>query len=103
MKKIQSEKQIQDSILKYLKKTYPTAVVWKIHEDPVYGVTGIPDIFFAYKGKVAFFEVKRPGGVISPRQKVILKQLQLKNAITAEVVYSVEDVKRTLTDLEYLW
>ena len=94
-----SEKQIQDSILHYLKKSFPSSVVWKLHEDPVFGVIGIPDIFFAYNGKAFFFEVKDSGKGASKIQEVVLNKL-VKNGIIAEVVYSVLQVKLILLQEE---
>lgn len=93
---IATEAQIQTKILKYLRKTYPSAITWKIHEDPVFGVSGIPDIMFIHAGKVFFFEVKKPGGKISRIQEVTLHKLQ-NNDIIAEVVYGLLDVQRLLT------
>jgi len=92
---IHTESQIQSKILKYLRKNYPKAVVWKLHEDPIFGVTGIPDICFIHAGFTYFFEVKKPGGVLSKIQEVTLKKL-FHNGIIAEVVYGVEDVRRLL-------
>jgi len=88
---VQSEKSIQDSILKYLRSTYPKAVVFKIHEDPVFGAVGFPDIFFAWDGDVYLFEVKRPGESLSPIQNVIMKKLRY-NRVMAFLVISVEEV-----------
>jgi hypothetical protein len=86
---------VQDSILRYLRSTYPTAVVWKIHEDSVFGVVGIPDILFILDGETWFFEVKRVGEEATPLQKVVIKKLRL-NRVPAYVVYSVDDVKEIL-------
>ncbi len=90
-----SEKQIQSQILKYLKKHYPNAIAWKLHEDPVFGVVGIPDILFVVDGVAFFFEVKKPGECASKIQKSVLKKLK-NNDIIAEVVYSVADVQHYL-------
>lgn len=87
----QSESKRQSEILKYLRKTYPGSVVWKMHEDYVFGVKFVPDILFAYSGLVWFFEVKRPGEKPSPGQETVMNKLKL-NGISAEVVYSVVDV-----------
>lgn len=90
-----SEKQIQTKILNYLKKHYPGAVVWKIHEDPMFGVVGIPDIMFIVDGVTFFFEVKKPGEEPSRIQEVVLHKLQ-RNDIIADVVYGIQDVQRLL-------
>ena len=89
------EGKIQTQILEYLRKTYPKSCVWKIHEDPDFGMIGLPDIFFAYKGKAVFFEVKRPGEKQSPMQEYVFKTLK-ENDIYCEVVYGLLDVKRIL-------
>lgn len=89
------EKDIQNSILKYLRKSFPTAITWKIKEDPIFGVVGIPDVLFIHKGKVFFFEVKRAGQGASKIQEVVLHRLR-RNDITAEVVYSLMQVKLIL-------
>lgn len=88
---IQSEKSIQDAILKHLRFTYPKAVTFKIHEDPVFGAVGFPDIFFAWDGDVYLFEVKKPGEKLSPIQNVVMKKLRL-NRVMAFMVRSVEEV-----------
>ena len=90
-----SEAQIQTGILHYLRKYFPSAIVWKIHEDSVFGVIGVPDILFIHKGKVFFFEVKRAGQGASKIQAVVLQKLQ-NNDVVAEVVYSLMQVKLIL-------
>ena len=92
---VQSEKSIQDSILKYLRSTYPTAVTFKIHEDPVFGAVGFPDIFFAWDGDVYLFEVKRVGEQLSPIQNVVMKKLRL-NRVMAFMVTSIEEVHKII-------
>ena len=93
--KILSESQIQSKILTYLRKHYPSAVTWKLHEDHVFGVVGIPDILFITEGMTFFFEVKKPGEKPSRIQEVVLHKLQ-RNDIIADVVYSIQDVQRLL-------
>ena len=54
------EKAITDSIIKWLNKTYqPEGYAWKIHGGE-YSKSGMPDVAFLYRGRMAFFEVKRP-------------------------------------------
>lgn len=38
-------------------------------------VAGIPDLVFHYRAKTYFFEIKKPGGTVSPSQKKIHKAL----------------------------
>lgn len=93
--KILSESQIQSKILTYLRKHYPNAVTWKLHEDNVFGVVGIPDILFITEGRTFFFEVKKPGEKPIRIQEVVLHKLQ-RNDIIADVVYGIQDVQRLL-------
>lgn len=89
------ENRIQRSILNYLRKKYPLAITWKIHEDPVFGVLGIPDILFVYDGDVFFFEVKRPGEDLTRIQESVMQRLK-RNRAKAYVVRSVEEVKEII-------
>ena len=92
---IESERQIQSKILSYLRSTYPKALSLKLHEDPVFGVVGIPDIMFLHDGKALFFEVKRPGEKSSKIQESIMTKM-INNGIMARVVYGVDDVRRII-------
>lgn len=88
-----SEKLIQDAILKWLRREYPRAATFKIHEDSVFGTVGLPDILFIWNKEVYFFEVKRPGEVPSPIQNVVMAKLKF-NGVSVHVVTSVEQVKQ---------
>ena len=90
-----SEAQIQNKIIKWLREAHPGAVVWKIHEDAVFGVVGIPDIYFAWGSVSVWFEVKKPGGVRKKIQKSRVKQLR-NNHIMAYFVESLDEVKEIL-------
>ena len=83
------EKHVQAKIIRYLKKRFPKAIVWKLTEETN---CGIPDIIFLWSGMTIFFEVKRPGGTLRPLQKVVLKKIRDQN-IHATVVHSVEEVQ----------
>lgn len=83
-----TESQIQKKILDYLRKAYPGAVVWKLSEQTL---RGVPDIFFAFKGFLHFFEVKKPGGDIRMIQKVRIRELN-DNKVNANIVFSVDEV-----------
>jgi hypothetical protein len=56
------------------------------------GQTGVPDRIWIGKGKIVFIEVKKPGGVLSPRQVLWLKRL---NALDHEaiVIGSMEEAR----------
>lgn len=58
-------------------------------------LTGFPDRIVILPGRVAFVEVKRPGGRLSPAQKINLGRLRALN-VPALVVYSTEDVDKAL-------
>ncbi len=87
------ERKIQNQILEYLRDNFPEAVVWKLSEQTI---CGVPDIMFAYKGKVIFFEVKAPNGKVSKIQEVMIRKLR-KNSILAKVVYSATEVMDIVT------
>lgn len=86
------ENTIQSKILKYIRKTYPQAVVWKLTETTN---CGIPDILFIHKGRVMFFEVKRPGGRRRPLQEITVDKIKLNN-VYAGFVESVDEVKEAI-------
>jgi hypothetical protein len=89
------EKDVQAKILKYLRKTYPQAVVYKLTETTN---CGIPDIIFIHNKKVAFIEAKRPGGRVSRIQECVIRKINSQGVI-AEVVFSVENVKELLKEI----
>ncbi len=87
------EKTVQQKILDFLKKKYPTAVVLKLSEETN---VGIPDILFICMGKTIFIEVKRPsGGRRGEIQKYWVRKLK-KNGVQAFFARSVSDVKKSL-------
>lgn len=90
-----TESQITRSILQHLRKEYPSAVIWKLHEDSVFGVVGVPDIMFAYNSQVWFFEVKTPDGRTSKKQDSVIANLAM-NGIHVHVVRNLDTVKRFL-------
>lgn len=62
--------------------------------------TGFPDrLVIMPTGRVAFVEVKRPGGRLTPAQKINLERLRRLN-VPALVVYCREDVDKALEGLE---
>lgn len=87
------EKDIQSGILKWLRKTYPRAAVFKLHEDSVFGTVGLPDILFIWDGEVYFFEVKQPGEIPTPKQISVMAKLK-SNKVSVHIVTSVEQVKQ---------
>lgn len=65
------------------------AYVVKLHGGPTQQA-GLPDLLVVHEGRVAFLEVKRPGGKPTPLQEHTMTQLRNHGA-TACVVWSVED------------
>lgn len=55
------------------------------------GVTGVPDRIMIYNGTTAFVELKAKNGVLSERQKFIIKMMKSHGA-TVFVPFSKEDI-----------
>jgi len=85
-----SEKNLQENILKYLRKV-PDSFVYKIHGSK-YGISGLPDICFVWQGKPYYFEVKAPGGKLTAQQAQRIEELHAAGAIVA-VVSSAKEVR----------
>jgi len=93
---VPTEPYFQSKIIKYLKETYPTAVVWKQNNGEYSSMNGIPDIGMVMNGQYFGFEVKRPfTGKLSAIQKKTLEKLQRTGAIVGEVIY-ISDVKAVM-------
>lgn len=86
------ERDIQNNILAWLRKEFPGACVFKIHEDSVFGTIGLPDILFIWDGEVYFFEVKKPGEEPTPIQRSIINKIR-NNRVLVNVVSSLDQVK----------
>lgn len=95
--KMPKERYFQGKIIKWIKKNFPRAVVWK-EAAGAYSTQGIPDITCIINGRYYGFEVKRPFiGVLSKIQEETLKKLKDAGAI-AEVVSSTKEVAKLLED-----
>ncbi|MGN1126492.1 MAG: hypothetical protein ACI4RI_03535 [Ruminococcus sp.] len=93
---VPKEPYFQKKIIKYLRKTYPTAVVWKQNNGEYSSMNGIPDVGMVKQGQYYGFEVKRPFiGELTSIQKKTMKELQKAGAIVNEVIY-VSDVKAVM-------
>ncbi len=97
-KHIPTEKSIVQSILYYL-NNLPKCRAIKFQG--TIRKHGEPDIFCCYHGRMILLEVKRPDGEPTPLQEVTL-QLWRNAGAVAEVVSSVNDVKKILDDLKRL-
>lgn len=88
-----SEKSITRQIIAYLRSTKGS---WwaKIAAGP-YQQPGLPDILGCMSGLFYAFEVKRPGGGLTPLQAKTLEAIRDGGGVTA-VVHSVDEVQRVL-------
>lgn len=55
------------------------------------GITGVPDRILVYNGTVAFIELKTRNGILSERQKFVIKSLRQHGA-TVFVPFSESDI-----------
>lgn len=86
------ESYYQKKIMEFLKKTYPTAFVWKAAAG-AYTQQGIPDVCAVIDGRYYGFEVKRPFyGVLSKMQQQTLEKIRVAGGV-AEVVTFPEEVQ----------
>lgn len=65
------------------------------------GVSGIPDRLVIYRGRAYFVELKRPGGTVSPIQKLVHKLLK-KYGFEVHILYCREDVESFIELIEDL-
>lgn len=95
------EKKYQGKIIRYIRKTYPGAFIWKATQGE-YSTGGIPDICAVIFGKFFAFEVKRPYyGKESKLQAVARKQINAAGGTAAVVSYVsevAEIIERSLSD-----
>jgi hypothetical protein len=81
------EKQIVDSIVKYL-RSLPQCVVRKRH-GTAFGVAGDPDLYGSFGGRHFELEVKQDGNPPTPLQQQRLKEWRAAGAIVG-VVHSLQ-------------
>jgi len=64
--------------------------------------TGVPDIFFGYRGYVIFVEVKKPGGILSKIQAFQIQDLRKKGniAIVASDLKTVQELIKNINALQ---
>lgn len=89
------EKTIENQIKRYLDRLG----VWymKVHGS-AFQKAGVPDLIACIGGRFVGIEVKRPGGRVSPLQKLNIEEIQRSGGV-AFVAYSVEDVRREIEKL----
>jgi Holliday junction resolvase len=82
------ESKIQAKIIKYL-----TANGFYNNKSIRMSRAGLPDVLTVKSGITYFFEVKQPGGVVSPLQQITMSKLNQHKQI-AFVVYSFDQFKK---------
>lgn len=92
-----NEAALIQKIRNYL-KTVPECFFWKEHGGQ-YGTAGIPDIIVCYRGRFVAFEAKVGRNKPTKLQAATIEAIRKAGGIAA-VVYSVEDVKAVLSELE---
>lgn len=78
--------------------TLPDCFFWKEHGGQ-YGTAGIPDIIACYKGRFIALEAKVGKNKPTKLQAATIDKIRQAGG-TAAVVYSVEDVKAVLSEME---
>ncbi len=92
-----NEATLIQSIRKYL-ATLPDCFFWKEHGGQ-YGTAGIPDIIACYKGRFIALEAKVGKNKPTKLQAATIDKIRQADG-TAAVVYSVEDVKAVISEME---
>ncbi len=86
------ESKFQTKVKAHIKKILPYALVFKLSDRYI---SGMPDLMVLSDGKVAFMELKAPGGKASKIQEVIIGRMKQQH-IAASVCYNIEDVNYCL-------
>jgi len=83
-----TETSLKNSVRTAIRKAYPRAFIWKIHD----GFTaGIPDFLIIIRGVHIFIELKTPRGVVSPIQEYTITKIKSSGG-RAHVCRSVNEV-----------
>ncbi len=93
------EKQIVDSIVKYL-RAVPGCIVRKRH-GTAFGVAGDPDLYGTLCGRHFELEVKRPGNQPTVLQEKRMEEWRIGGAIVG-VVHSLQEAREVLAEMEAL-
>jgi len=80
-----SESQIQDRLIKKLRRTNVKVFIVKLSDK---WVSGLPDVMMVLNGQAYFYEVKSVKGVVSKIQEVVHRELREAGALV-EVVRGV--------------
>lgn len=87
------EADIVRAILTHL-RSLPDSFCWKEHGG-MYGTAGLPDIIACVGGRFYGFEVKTEKGRPTALQEATIRKIRKAGGV-AEIVRSVEDVRRVL-------
>lgn len=90
------ESDLVKSIITYL-RTLPGCFCWKEHGG-MYGTAGIPDIICCLHGRFIAFEAKVPGNLPTILQEHTILKIRAAGG-TAVVVHSLDDVRRTVSEV----
>ena len=95
------EKRIENSIKRYVEENLNCWLL-KIQGGANSKTTGVPDIFFGYRGYVIFVEAKTPDGLLSKIQKYQIKDLRKKGniAIVASDLKTVQEMIKHINELQ---
>ena len=91
------EAKVQAAIVRYL-KTIPDLWFTKLHGGPMQKA-GLPDLCLVLRGFSIWLEVKSEDGKVTPLQEATMSRIRAAGG-TAEVVRSVDDVRRILANKE---
>jgi len=83
-----TETSLKNSVRATVRKAYPLAFIWKIHD----GFTaGIPDFLIIIRGVHIFIELKTPCGKVEPIQTYTIDKIKSSGG-RAHICRSVEEV-----------
>ena len=88
-----SETRLKAAITRALRER--GAWVYKVHGGPL-GSAGVPDLLVCYKGRFVAVEVKIPSGRVSPRQRLVIREIVAAGG-EAIVAWSVAEALAIIT------
>lgn len=95
--KIPHESDYQKKIIRFLKKAYPDAFIWKAAAGP-YSRGGVPDVCMIVGGIFFGFEIKRPYfGKVSDLQKDVIRKVKRAGGVAAVICFP-EEAERIIAD-----
>jgi hypothetical protein len=94
----QPESRLQSQIQKMVKKR--GGFVFKVHGSELM-MAGLPDLICCYRGFFVGFEVKTPTGVVSDRQRYVMRNITGASGIVT-VPRCVSDASRVLDAIDHV-